>query len=197
MRLKLLRLQAGSFHSLTAICRHQTFNRTGPPLPKLHNELDRTARKIGNLFALKTASSCLTSRCVQVKNWQLIQGNVPASGKNVHYQSGEMFFPPWKRFGMAAMGNYRLNTERIKRLWNMSPRFHSIVAASKIIPKQSNQPVKRPPKAPRTKQPSRANQPLPSDMEVKNTICILHNIKGTSSASFTFRFGFRLKFSCN
>lgn len=197
MRLKLLRLQAGSFHSLTAICRHQTFNRTGPPVPKLHNELDRTARKIRNLFALKTASSCLTSRCVQVKNWQLIQGNVPASGKNVHYQSGEMFFPPWKRFGMAAMGNYRLNTEHIKRLWNMSPRFHSIVAASKIIPKQSNQPVKRPPKAPRTKQPSRANQPLPSDMEVKNTICILHNIKGTSSASFTFRFGFRLKFSCN
>ncbi|XP_013033695.3 required for meiotic nuclear division protein 1 homolog isoform X1 [Anser cygnoides] len=165
MRLKLLRLQAGSFHTLTTICRHQTFNKTGPPLLKLRNETDRTARKIGNSFALKTASSCLTSRCVQVKNWQLIQGNVSALGKNVHYQSREMFFPPWKRFGMAAMENYRLNTEHFKKLRNISPRFYSIVAASKIIPKHSNQPVKRPPKAPRTKQPSRANQPLPSDME--------------------------------
>lgn len=171
MRLKLLRLQTTSFHSLTTICRCQSFNKTGHRLLKLDNDVDRTdhgtAKKIGNSYAPKIASPCLTSPCMQVKNWQMIQGNVSALGKSVYYQGGEMFFPPWKRFGLAAMENYTLNVEYIKKLGNISSRFYSIVSTSKIIPKPSTQPVKRPPKAPRTKQPSRANQPLLSDMEVK------------------------------
>lgn len=185
MRLKLLRLQTTSFHSLTTIGRCQRFNKTGHRLLKLDNDVDRTdhrtAKKIGNLPAPKTASPCLTSPCVQVKNWQMMQGNVSALGKSVYYQGGEMFFPPWKRFGLAAMENYKLSVEYIKNLGNISSRFYSIVSTSKIIPKSSTQPVKRPPKAPRTKQPSRANQPLLSDMEVKNRICILYNTGGTLS----------------
>uniref|UniRef100_A0A669P764 Required for meiotic nuclear division 1 homolog n=2 Tax=Phasianus colchicus TaxID=9054 RepID=A0A669P764_PHACC len=169
MRLKLLRLQTTSFHSLTTVCQCQRFNKTGHRLLKLDNDVDRTdhrtAKKIGNLYAPKTASPCLTSPCMQVKNWQMTQGNVSALGKSVYYQGGEMFFPPWKRFGLAAMENYTLNVEYIKKLGNISSRFYSIVSTSKIIPKPSTQPVKRPPKAPRTKQPSRANQPLLSDME--------------------------------
>ncbi|XP_050749961.1 required for meiotic nuclear division protein 1 homolog isoform X2 [Gymnogyps californianus] len=168
MRLKLLRLQTRSFHALTTICQCQSFNKTGRPLLKLNNEVDRTAHRTAkswNLYALKTASPCLTSQRVQVKNWQLLQGNVSALGKNVYYQSGEVFFPPWKCFGVAMMENYKLNTERIKKLRNISSRFYSVISAGKIIPKHSNQPVKRPPKAPRTKQPSRTNQPLLSDME--------------------------------
>ncbi|NXV46954.1 RMND1 protein, partial [Uria aalge] len=166
MRLKLLHLQTRSFRALTTIC--QSFNKTGCPLLKLDNEVDRRAQqtpKSWNLCALKTASPCLTSQCVQVKNWQLFQGNVSALGKNVYYQSGEGFFPPWKRFGVAMTENYSLNTEHIKKLRNISSRFYSVVSAGKIIPKHSNQTVKRPPKAPRTKQPSRTNQPLLSDME--------------------------------
>ncbi|XP_075562771.1 required for meiotic nuclear division protein 1 homolog isoform X4 [Pelecanus crispus] len=168
MRLKLLRLQTRSFHALTTICRFQSFNKTGRLLLKPDNEVDRTAHRTAkswNLYALKTASLCLTSRCVQVKNWQLLQGNVSALGKNVYYRSGEVFFPSWKHFGVAMTENYKLYTERIKKLRNISSRFYSVVSAGKIIPKHSNQPVKRPPKAPRTKQPSRTNQPLPSDME--------------------------------
>ncbi|XP_063185380.1 required for meiotic nuclear division protein 1 homolog isoform X3 [Chroicocephalus ridibundus] len=166
MRLKLLRLRTRSFHALTTTC--QSFNKNGCPLLKLNNEVDRRAQRTAkswNLYALKTASPCLTSQCVQVKNWQLFQGNVSAVGKNVYYQSGEVFFPPWKRFGVVMTENYNLNTEHIKKLWNISSRFYSVVSAGKIIPKHSNQPVKRPPKAPRTKQPSRTNQPLLSDME--------------------------------
>ncbi|XP_009645242.1 required for meiotic nuclear division protein 1 homolog isoform X2 [Egretta garzetta] len=172
MRLKLLRLQTRSFHALTTICQCQSFNKTRRPLLKLDNEVDGTVNgtadrtaKSWNLYALKTASPCLTSRCVQVKNCQLLQGNVSALGKNAYYQSGEGFFPPWKCFGVAMMENYNLNTEHIKKLRNISSRFYSVVPAGKIIPKQSNQLVKRPPKAPRTKQPSRTNQPLLSDME--------------------------------
>ncbi|XP_042739773.1 required for meiotic nuclear division protein 1 homolog isoform X1 [Lagopus leucura] len=171
MRLKLLRLQTTSFHSLTTIHRCQRFNKTGHHLLKLDNDVDRTdhrtAKKIGNLYAPKTASPCLTRPSMQVKNWQMIQGNVSALGKSVYYQGGEMFFPPWKRFGLAAMENYTLNVEYIKKLGNISSRFYTIVSTSKIIPKPSTQPVKRPPKAPRTKQPSRANQPLLSD-DMKN-----------------------------
>ncbi|OXB60333.1 hypothetical protein ASZ78_001815, partial [Callipepla squamata] len=169
MRLKLLHLRTTSLHSLTTIRRCQRLNKTGHSLLKLDNDADRTAhrtaKKIGNLCASKTASPCLTSPRVQVRNWQLIQGNVSALGKSVYYQGREMFFPLWKRFDLAAVENYNLSVEHIKKLGNVSSRFYSIVSTSKIIPKPSTPPVKRPPKAPRTKQPSRANQPLLSDME--------------------------------
>jgi len=173
MRLKLLRLQTRSFHALTTICRCQSFNKTGRPLLKLDNEVDRTAQrtaKAWNVYSLKTVSPCLTSQCVQEKNWHLLRGNVSALGKSVHYQGGEVFLPSWKRFDVAMMENYKHNTECIKKLRNISSRFYSIVSAGKIIPKHGNQPVKRPPKAPRTKQPSRTNQPLLSAMEVKYKI---------------------------
>lgn len=184
MRLKLLRLQTRSFHALTTICQCQSFDKTGRLLLKLDNEVDRTAHrteKSWNLYALRTASPCLTSRCVQGKNWQLLQGNVSALGKNVYYQSGEVFFPSWKHSGVAMTEDYKLNTGCIKKLRNVSSRFYSVVSAGKIIPKHSNQPVKRPPKAPRTKQPSRTNQPLLSDVEVKYKIYSLCNTKGPSS----------------
>ncbi|KAM6280823.1 required for meiotic nuclear division protein 1 homolog isoform 3-T6 [Porphyrio hochstetteri] len=163
MRLKFLRLQAGSFHTLTATYRCQSFNTTGRPLLKLDSEADGTA-KSWNLCALKTVAPCLTHRCVQVRSWHLPQGNTAALGQNV-YQRGEGFFPSWKCFGVAMMENYRLNTEHIKKLMDGSSRSYSVVSAGKIIPKHGNQPVKRPLKAPRTKQPSRTNQPLVSDME--------------------------------
>ncbi|XP_074674867.1 required for meiotic nuclear division protein 1 homolog isoform X2 [Strix aluco] len=168
MRLKLLRLQTRSFHTLTTVCQCQNFNKTGRPLLKLDNEVDRTSHrtaKYWNLCALKTASPCLTSQCVQVKNWKLVQGNVSALGKNGCYRSREFSFPSWKRFGVVLMEDYYPNTEPIKNLRNTSSRFYSVVSAGKIIPKHINQPVKRPPKAPRTKQPSRTNQPLLSDSE--------------------------------
>ncbi|XP_051471763.1 required for meiotic nuclear division protein 1 homolog isoform X1 [Apus apus] len=168
MRLKLLRFQTRSFQALTTIRRCQNFNKTGCPLLKLDNEVDGTAHRTAkswNLYALKTGSPSLTSRCVQVKNWQWLRGNVSALGNNVCYQSGEIFFLSWKRVGTVMMENYKFNTERIKKLGNISSRFYSVVSAGKIIPKHNNQLVKRPPKASRTKQPSRTNQPLLSDME--------------------------------
>ncbi|NXI55339.1 RMND1 protein, partial [Chloroceryle aenea] len=163
MRLKLPQLQSRCFYALTTICRCQSSNKTGRLLLKLDNEVDGTA-KSWNLYALKTASPRLTSQCAQVKYWQLLQGNVPALRKNANYWSGEGFFPSWKHFGVVTMENYKLNTEHLEKFRNISSRFYSVVSAGKIIPKHGNQPVKRPLKAPRTKQPSRTNQPL-SDME--------------------------------
>ncbi|NXF05021.1 RMND1 protein, partial [Smithornis capensis] len=163
MRLKLLHVQKRSFHALTTICQCQSLNRTRCLLLELVNKVDRTAHITGkswNLYALKTAFPWLTSRRVQVKNWQLLQGYVSTLGRNV-YQGGEGFFSSWRPLGVMMAENYRLNTEHVK---NTSSRFYTVVSPGKIIPKHSNQPVKRPPKAPRTKQPSRTNLPL-SDME--------------------------------
>lgn len=168
MRLKFLHLQTGSFRTLTTICRCQSLNKPGCQLIKPENAADRTACRPAqswNLYALKTL--CLTRRCVQVKNWQLLQGNGSALGKNVCYQRGEIFFPFGKFSCVAVTENYKLNIEHIKKLRNIPSRFYSVISAGKIIPKHGNQTVKRPPKAPRTKQPSRTNQPLLSDMEVK------------------------------
>ncbi|NXM76749.1 RMND1 protein, partial [Serilophus lunatus] len=160
MRQKLLHLQTRCFHALTTICQCQSFNRAGCLLLKLDNGVDRTA-KSWDLYALKTAFPWLTSRCVQVENWQLPRGYGSTWGGNVSYRSGEGVFPSWRRWGVMMTENYKLNTKHIR---NTSSRFYTVVSAAKIIPKQSHQPVKRPPKAPRTKQPSRTNLPL-SDME--------------------------------
>uniref|UniRef100_A0A8B9P4L5 Required for meiotic nuclear division 1 homolog n=1 Tax=Apteryx owenii TaxID=8824 RepID=A0A8B9P4L5_APTOW len=169
MRLKLLGLLTRSSCVLAEVCRCQSFNKIGCPLLKLSNEVDRTAHrtadKIWNLHALKTDTSCLTSQCAQVKNWQLLQGNVSVLGKNIYYQSGETFFPPWEGFHAAMTENYKLNKEHIEKLRDIPARCYSVVSTGKIIPKHSIQPVKRPPKAPRTKQPSRTNQPLLSDTQ--------------------------------
>ncbi|XP_017595097.1 PREDICTED: required for meiotic nuclear division protein 1 homolog isoform X4 [Corvus brachyrhynchos] len=166
MRLKLLHLQMRSFHTLT-ICQCQSFSKTGCLQLKLDNGVERTAHRTAkswNLYALKTAFPWLTSQHVQVKNCQFLRGFVSTLGRNVHYQSGEGFFSSWRHLGATVMENYRLNPEWIKKLRNTSSRFYAVVSAGKIVPKPSNQPVKRPPKAPRTKQPSRTNLPL-SDME--------------------------------
>ncbi|NXU58793.1 RMND1 protein, partial [Turnix velox] len=167
MRVRLLRLQIRSFHALT-IGQCQSFNGTGHPLLKLDNEVDRGAHRTAkswNLNALKTDSPCLTNQCVQIKNWQLFQGNVLALRKKVYCRIGKGFFLSWKCFVAAMTEICNLNTKHMEKLRNVSSSSYSVVSAGKIIPKQSNQPVKRPPKAPRTKQPSRTNQPLLSDME--------------------------------
>ncbi|XP_057261809.1 required for meiotic nuclear division protein 1 homolog isoform X2 [Pezoporus wallicus] len=168
MRLKIPNLQTRSFHTLTTIHQCQSFNKTGHLLLKLNNKVDRTSdrrAKSWDSYALKTAFPCLTSRYVQVKNWQLHWGNVSALGKNACFWNEEGFFPSWKHFGVATMENYKFSTEHITKLRNISSRFYTVVSAGKIIPKHNSQPVKRPPKAPRTKQPSRTNQPLLSDMQ--------------------------------
>ncbi|NXO71380.1 RMND1 protein, partial [Phainopepla nitens] len=169
MRLKLLHLKMRSFHTLTTVCRCQSFNKTGCLLLKLDNEVERTAHRTAkswNLYAPKPAFPCLATQSVQVRNWHFLQGFLSTLGRNVYCQSGEGLFSSWKRLSvMMMMENYRFNTEWIKKPRNTSSRFYAVVSAGKIVPKPSNQPpVKRPPKAPRTKQPSRTNLPL-SDME--------------------------------
>nr|XP_033807897.1 required for meiotic nuclear division protein 1 homolog isoform X2 [Geotrypetes seraphini] len=52
-----------------------------------------------------------------------------------------------------------------KQFFEMPKRFFSVVSADKLVSKQMLTPSKRPPKAPRTKQPSRTNQPLLSEMQ--------------------------------
>ncbi|NXN77921.1 RMND1 protein, partial [Bombycilla garrulus] len=168
MRLKLLHLKMRSFHTVATICQCQSFNKTGCLLLKLDNEVERKAyrtAKSWNLYALKPAFPCLTTQSVQVRNLRFLQGFQSTLGRNVSCQSGEGLFSSWKRLGVIMMENYRFNTEWITKLRNTSSRFYAVVSAGKIVPKPNNQPpVKRPPKAPRTKQPSRTNLPL-SDSE--------------------------------
>lgn len=180
MRLKLLHLQTRSFHPLATIRQCQSFNKTGCLLLKLDNEIERTAHttaKSWNLYALKPAFPWLTSQCLQVRNWHFLQGFLSTLERNVYYQSGGAFFSSWRRLSVKMMEDYRINTEWFKKLRNTSSRFYAVVSAGKIVPKPNNQPVKRPPKAPRTKQPSRTNLPL-SDMEVRYNIYSLCDIKG-------------------
>ncbi|NWU93448.1 RMND1 protein, partial [Upupa epops] len=167
MRLKFLHLHTRFLQALTTLYRSQSFSKTGCLLLKLDNEVNRTTYrtiKSWNLYDPKTALHSLRNQCMQVRRWQLLQGDVSVCGKNVCYPSGKGLFPSWRHF-VVAVTNKQLNTASVQKLKNISSRFYSVVSGSTVIPKQSNQTIKRPPKAPRTKQPSRTNQPLLSDME--------------------------------
>ncbi|NXN91326.1 RMND1 protein, partial [Rhinopomastus cyanomelas] len=168
MRLNLLDLHTRSLQALTALYRRQSFTKTGCLLLKLDNKANRTALrrvKAWDLCALKSASRSWRSRWAPVGLWPSLRGNVSLWGKNIYCQNRRVLFPCWRHFGVAATDSKRFSTAGVQKLNNISSRFDSIVSGSKIIPKRSSQPIKRPPKAPRTKQPSRANQPLLSDMK--------------------------------
>ncbi|XP_075780560.1 required for meiotic nuclear division protein 1 homolog isoform X1 [Pelodiscus sinensis] len=123
------------------------------------------ANTVLNLCTHQTATSCLTNLHVQLKYWQLSEAKASTTPKNVNYRIGK-FYPPFRNhFSTLGTMNYKDGPNGVRKLTKIPTRSYSVVSTSKILPKQSILPTKRPLKAPRTKQPSRANQPLVSEIE--------------------------------
>ncbi|XP_075780565.1 required for meiotic nuclear division protein 1 homolog isoform X2 [Pelodiscus sinensis] len=131
------------------------------------------ANTVLNLCTHQTATSCLTNLHVQLKYWQLSEAKASTTPKNVNYRIGK-FYPPFRNhFSTLGTMNYKDGPNGVRKLTKIPTRSYSVVSTSKILPKQSILPTKRPLKAPRTKQPSRANQPLVSEIEMKNIMQVL------------------------
>ncbi|XP_050805628.1 required for meiotic nuclear division protein 1 homolog isoform X3 [Gopherus flavomarginatus] len=163
MTVKLLGFLARCSHVLMKICECQGLHKPRHPVLKLSNDVVRASfrtlapDKVLNLCTPETATCCLTNLREQLKNWQMSEAKV------VNYQVGEVY-PPFREDALRTV-NYKHGLSSVRKFMKMPTRFYSVVSAGKILPKQSILPTKRPPKAPRTKQPSRANQPLVSETE--------------------------------
>ncbi|XP_074920150.1 required for meiotic nuclear division protein 1 homolog isoform X1 [Chelonoidis abingdonii] len=163
MTVKLLGFLARCSHVLMKICECQGLHKPRHPVLKLSNDVVRASfrtlapNKVLNLCTPETATCCLTNLHEQIKNWQMLEAKI------VNYQIGEVY-PPFREDALRTV-NYKHGLSSVKKFMKMPTRSYSVVSAGKILPKQSILPTKRPPKAPRTKQPSRANQPLVSETE--------------------------------
>ncbi|EMP35250.1 Required for meiotic nuclear division protein 1 like protein [Chelonia mydas] len=167
MTVKLLGFLARCSHVLMKICECQGLHKPRHPVLKLSNDVVRASfrtlapNKDLNLCTPETATCCLTNLCVRLKNWQMSEAKI------VNYQIGEVYPPFRDHFDTLRTVNYKHGLSSARKFMKIPTRPYSVVSTSKILPKQSILPTKRPPKAPRTKQPSRANQPLVSETESK------------------------------
>ncbi|XP_065444892.1 required for meiotic nuclear division protein 1 homolog isoform X7 [Chrysemys picta bellii] len=165
MIVKLLGFLDRCSHVLMKICECQGLHKPRHPVLKLSNDVVRASfrtlapNKVLNLCTPETATYCLTNLCERLKNWQRSEAKI------VNYQIGEVYPPFRDHFDTLRTVIYKHGLSSVRKFMKMPKRSYSVVSTSKILPKQSILPTKRPPKAPRTKQPSRANQPLVSETE--------------------------------
>uniref|UniRef100_A0A8C8SI72 Required for meiotic nuclear division 1 homolog n=1 Tax=Pelusios castaneus TaxID=367368 RepID=A0A8C8SI72_9SAUR len=101
----------------------------------------------------------------RIENWQMSEINTSSPTKIVDYQTEEIYPPFRDHFDTLRAVNHTHGPSSARKLMKIPTRSYSVASTSKILPKQSILPIKRPPKAPRTKQPSRANQPPVSKTE--------------------------------
>ncbi|XP_038250300.1 required for meiotic nuclear division protein 1 homolog isoform X1 [Dermochelys coriacea] len=164
MTVKLFGFLARCSHVLMKICECQGLHKPRHPVLKLSNDVRASFRILApnkdlNLRIPETSTCCLTNLCVRLKNWQMSEAKI------VNYQIGEVYPPFMDHFDTLRTVNYKHGLSCARKFMKIPTRPYSVVSTSKILPKQSILPTKRPPKAPRTKQPSRANQPLVSETE--------------------------------
>ncbi|XP_074846481.1 required for meiotic nuclear division protein 1 homolog isoform X2 [Carettochelys insculpta] len=170
MTVKLLGALARCSSVLMKICECQGLHESRHSVLKLSSDIKASFRTPGknevlNLHASQTATGCLTNLCVRLKNCHMSETNTSTSAKIVNYQIGEFYSPFRNHFLTLGIVNYKHGPNGVKKFTKIPRRLYSVISTSKILPKPSILPVKRPPKAPRTKQPSRANQPLMLETE--------------------------------
>ncbi|XP_060609550.2 required for meiotic nuclear division protein 1 homolog [Anolis sagrei] len=113
----------------------------------------------------KAAASCLSGVCVPAKTcwrWRP-QYNITTAAETVNYLAMDTCFPFREQSKFKT--NYMHNSNFLRKPSAVPNRCYSVLSTSAVMPSQGTVSVKRPPKASRTKQPSRANLPLPSETE--------------------------------
>ncbi|XP_019382569.1 PREDICTED: required for meiotic nuclear division protein 1 homolog isoform X1 [Gavialis gangeticus] len=171
MEVKLLRELTRSSHFLTKLCLCQGLRKSRLPTLKLSGDAEKipyqtlAASRCLDLHAPEIPSVCLTNLCAGIKNWQMSRGDVTMSEKTVNHWIREVLPPFREHFGSVAPINNNPLGWSAKKLFEIPKRCYSVVSTGQTIPKQNIVPSKRPPKAPRTKQPSRSTKPLFSEAE--------------------------------
>ncbi|XP_034274923.1 required for meiotic nuclear division protein 1 homolog isoform X3 [Pantherophis guttatus] len=106
--------------------------------------------------------SNFTSNCMNNSNWFSPQITIGATAKIINYLTMDACLSSRELHPLKA-SIFKQKLKHIRILTGIPNRHYSVLSPSKLQPNQDIVPVKRLPKASRTKQPSRINLPLPSE----------------------------------
>ncbi|KAG8123722.1 hypothetical protein E2320_019096 [Naja naja] len=108
------------------------------------------------------AASNFTSNCMDNSNWFSPQTTIGATAKIINYLTMDAC-PSSRELHPLKASIFKQKLKHIRILTGTPNRHYSVLSPSKVESNQDIVPVKRLPKASRTKQPSRINLPLPSE----------------------------------
>lgn len=113
----------------------------------------------------EATSSNFTSNCTDNSKWFSPQITIGATAKITNYLTMDVC-PSSRELHSLKASIFKQKLKHIRILTGIPNRHYSVLSPSKLQPNQDIVPVKRLPKASRTKQPSRINLPLPSEAKV-------------------------------
>lgn len=158
----------------------QQFNNKYGPLASTNSFCGMSSNLLSTkrLFSLSVpemVTSHLTSICGQSKTWQRPQTDVTTAAKTMNNLTMDICSPTQEKFHALKASIYKCNPKCIRKFNELPVQHYSVLSTGKIMPNQSIVSTKRPPKASRTKQPSRANLPQLSETEVKYEAFVVVN----------------------
>ncbi|XP_054832283.1 required for meiotic nuclear division protein 1 homolog [Eublepharis macularius] len=124
-----------------------------------------SAKSLFSLCIPETVVSQLTHICRQAKNSQKPQADVTTAAKTMNYLVPDICPPTQEQLCALKSSVYKYNPKCIRKFIKLPVQHYSVLSAGKIMLSQGIVSTKRPPKASRTKQPSRANLPQLSETE--------------------------------
>ncbi|XP_039202853.1 required for meiotic nuclear division protein 1 homolog isoform X2 [Crotalus tigris] len=116
----------------------------------------------------EATSSNFTSNCMDISNWFSPQTTISAAAKIINYLTTDAC-PSSRELHPLKASIFKHKLKHRRTPTEILNRHYSVSSPSKIQLKPDIVPVKRLPKASRTKQPSRANLPLPSEAKMQQT----------------------------
>ncbi|XP_015677429.1 required for meiotic nuclear division protein 1 homolog [Protobothrops mucrosquamatus] len=156
MAVKLLGLLARSSHTISQCRCFPTYGYLASS-----NNLLSVNKYLGQHIPEATSSN-FTSNCMDISNWFSPQTTISAAAKIINYLTTDAC-PSSRELHPLKASIFKHKLKHIRTLTEIANRHYSVLSPSKIQPNPDIVPVKRLPKASRTKQPSRANLPLPSE----------------------------------
>uniref|UniRef100_A0A8D0GG43 Required for meiotic nuclear division 1 homolog n=1 Tax=Sphenodon punctatus TaxID=8508 RepID=A0A8D0GG43_SPHPU len=167
MSSKLLRLLARPHQILTKICEWHSLHKPRHSSNDTHEVSYRTvlAKRVLDLCISGTASFYIRNSCMRERNWQIPHANMTTAANALNNQVGGVRLPSREHFNVLQSTNRKPSPRHSRGLMDLQIRTHSSIASTAKMPKLTTAASKRSLKASRTKQPSRANQPLLSETE--------------------------------
>ncbi|XP_039202856.1 required for meiotic nuclear division protein 1 homolog isoform X5 [Crotalus tigris] len=143
----------------------------------------------------EATSSNFTSNCMDISNWFSPQTTISAAAKIINYLTTDAC-PSSRELHPLKASIFKHKLKHRRTPTEILNRHYSVSSPSKIQLKPDIVPVKRLPKASRTKQPSRANLPLPSEAKMQQTFWWLARKKQPKSMIWGSYFSSRKGLLC-
>ncbi|XP_038597484.1 required for meiotic nuclear division protein 1 homolog [Tachyglossus aculeatus] len=163
MPAKLLRVMARAPFPFARTCQCRNLHKLPHPILKLPEGAEKTACKTlatnwnSDLPIPEAATVCLKISGAREMNWKM---SLPSPPKTAPCQIEQVRPASVRTFGFSGTGTHRRAFFSTRWPMEAAERRYTSVPTGRLVPTQEVQPPKRPLKASRTKQPSRANLPL-------------------------------------